>query len=103
MESEVDVEDIYVVWNSKNKRILMCTFNEELANKVTAHYVEGMEKTAVPVYSDLDEYLDDKATDIAEEALKKLTPIEYEALKRNIEDEYPENSEFDHEARMLYE
>jgi hypothetical protein len=95
--------EIYVVWNSKKKRILMCTFSEELARKVSGHYVSGMECTAIPVYHDIEDYLEDSAEEIALEAKKKLTPIEYEAIKRTLGEGYPENVEFDHEARLLYD
>tara|TARA_R110000824_G_scaffold352548_1_gene539608 strand:+ start:699 stop:1034 length:336 start_codon:yes stop_codon:yes gene_type:complete len=94
---------IYVIWNSKTKRILMCTFNESLANQVTEHFVEGLERSKVSVYQDIEEYLEEGADEIAEEARKKLTPLEYEAIKRTIEEEYPQYSEFDHEARMIYD
>jgi hypothetical protein len=99
----IDSHDIFVIWNSKKKRVLFSTFNEELARKVTEHYVDGVECSTTPVYSDIEEYLDDNAEVIAEEAIKKLTPMEYEAIKRNIEDEYPANLEFDHQARIIYE
>jgi len=100
---EIDRTTIFVVWNSKAKRINMCTFNEDLANQVTEHYIEGLQKSSIPVYQDLEEYLDDASDDIAEEARKRLTPLEYEALKRTIEEEYPQYSEFSHEARTLYD
>jgi len=81
----------------------MATYDEELARKLTSHYVEGVECTPVPIYEDYDEYLENHSEIIAEEARKKLTPVEYEAIKRTIEDEYPLNPEFDHEARILYD
>jgi hypothetical protein len=98
-----DAEEIFVVWNSTHKKIILCTFNEELARKVSEHYSTGIECSSVPIYQDLDDYLDDQADIIAEEARKRLTPIEYESIKRTVEEDYSDTSEFDHEVRVLYD
>jgi len=100
---DIDKSTIFVIWNSKDKRINLCTFSEDLANQITEHYIEGLQKSSIPVYQDLEEYLDDASDEIAEEARKRLTPLEYEALKRTIEEDYPRYPEFSHEARTLYD